>query len=279
MRAPAIRSPGGIAHRRLRRGFLVLGGALAIALPPACGGEDPERAAPESDPAAAAAAVHSALRDALPLPDLTTPAPATVPGPRFGLARVRDDARVRLRAAPGGRAITTLGDRTEFDSPRTVWIREIRGDWFGVPTPALGNGRLGWIRDDRTKLEVYQTQFWIRADRSARVLELRYGDRLLDTFPVTVGRPGSETPLGAYSITDALAGSGLGPWYGCCALALSGRQPNLPPGWFGGDRMAIHGTPGEVGGADSAGCLRTSDETMVSLFARVPLGTPVFVRA
>ena len=279
MRAPAIRTPGGIAHRRLRRGFLALGVVLAIALPSACGEDDPEPAAPESDPEAAAAAVVSALRAALPLPELTTPVPATVPGPRFGLARVREGALVRLRAAPGGRVITTLGDRTEFNSPRTLWIREIRGDWFGVPTPALGNGRLGWIRDDRTKLEVYQTQFWIQADRSARVLELRYGDRLLDRFPVTVGRPGSETPLGAYSITDALAGRSLGPWYGCCALALTGRQPNLPPGWFGGDRMAIHGTPGEVGGASSAGCLRTSDETRVSLFARVPLGTPVFVRA
>jgi len=32
-------------------------------------------------------------------------------------------------------------------------------------------------------------------------------------------------------------------------------------------------------GADSHGCLRASDPNMISLFARVPLGTPVFINA
>jgi len=59
----------------------------------------------------------------------------------------------------------------------------------------------------------------------------------------------------------------------------SGHQPNLPAGWIGGNRMAIHGTPGSIGGAISHGCLRASDPDMVSLFARVPLGTPVFIHA
>lgn len=31
--------------------------------------------------------------------------------------------------------------------------------------------------------------------------------------------------------------------YGCCVLALTGRQPNVPQGWKGGNRLAIHGTP------------------------------------
>lgn len=90
---------------------------------------------------------------------------------------------------------------------------------------------------------------------------------------------GSETPPGDYSVTDALAGPKLGPYYGCCVLAISGHQPNLPPGWIGGDRIAIHGTPGPVGGAASLGCLRATDADMVDLFALVPLGAPVFIRA
>ena len=72
---------------------------------------------------------------------------------------------------------------------------------------------------------------------------------------------------------------GVGPWYGCCVLALSGHQDNLPAGWIGGNRIAIHGTPGSVGGAESHGCLRASDPDMIALFARVPLGAPVFIRA
>ncbi len=83
---------------------------------------------------------------------------------------------------------------------------------------------------------------------------------------------------GDYAVTDGLVGRGLGPWYGCCLLALSGHQPNLPAGWIGGDRMAIHGTPGSIGGATSHGCLRASDANMISLIARVPLGAPVFIR-
>ena len=62
-------------------------------------------------------------------------------------------------------------------------------------------------------------------------------------------------------------------------LALSGHQPNLPPGWTGGNRLAIHGTnaPGTVGAAASAGCLRAGDADLRVLMARVPLGTPVFI--
>jgi lipoprotein-anchoring transpeptidase ErfK/SrfK len=110
-------------------------------------------------------------------------------------------------------------------------------------------------------------------------LELRFGKRLLDRFPVTVGSRTSPTPLGDYFVTDGLVGRGLGPWYGCCVLALSGHQNNLPSGWIGGNRIAIHGTPGSVGGAESHGCLRASDQDMISLFARVPLGTPVFIHS
>jgi lipoprotein-anchoring transpeptidase ErfK/SrfK len=94
---------------------------------------------------------------------------------------------------------------------------------------------------------------------------------------VTVGSKTSPTPLGKYAVTDGVDGRGLGPWYGCCILALSGHQNSLPAGWIGGNRIAIHGTPGSVGGADSHGCLRASDADMTSLFARVPLGTPVFI--
>jgi lipoprotein-anchoring transpeptidase ErfK/SrfK len=162
---------------------------------------------------------------------------------------------------------------------RVFWIERVHGPWFGVPAPEMPDGQLAWIRDDRFALDVSQTHFWIDADVSRQILELHYGDKVLDRFPVTVGSPTSPTPLGDYSVTDGLVGKGLGPWYGCCALALSGHQPNLPPGWIGGNRMAIHGTPGSIGGANSHGCLRASDPDMISLFARVPLGAPVFIHA
>ena len=187
--------------------------------------------------------------------------------------------RIALHATPGGRVLKQVGARTEFGSARVFWIERVSGAWFGVPTPDLPDGKLAWIRDDRFALEIAQTRFWITADVSRRLLSLHYGNRVLQRIRVTVGSPSTPTPLGNYSVTDGLVGRGLGPWYGCCVLALSGHQTNLPSGWIGGNRIAIHGTPGSVGGAESHGCLRASDPDMIALFARVPLGAPVFIRA
>jgi lipoprotein-anchoring transpeptidase ErfK/SrfK len=68
--------------------------------------------------------------------------------------------------------------------------------------------------------------------------------------------------------------------YGCCIVALSARQPNLPPGWAGGDRIAIHGTPHTetIGQAASTGCLRAADTDLRVLMRDVPVGAPVFIR-
>jgi L,D-transpeptidase catalytic domain len=220
-----------------------------------------------------------ALRASLPTPNVRLkPPPDPIGGPSFPLATVRPGHRVALRDSPGGRVVTRLGDRTEFGSMTVFWIERVRGPWLGVPAPELPDGQLGWIRDDRFALDISQTHFWITADVSQRRLTLHHGDRVLDRFPVSVGSPGSPTPLGDYAVTDGLVGRGLGPWYGCCVLALSGHQPNLPPGWIGGNRMAIHGTNASIGAANSHGCLRASDPDMISLFARVPLGAPVFIR-
>ena len=221
-----------------------------------------------------------AMRATVPLPAIQlNPPPDQIKGPSFPIATVRSGHRIALHDSPGGRVVARVGDRTDFGSIRVFWIEEVRGAWFGVPAPELPDGELAWIRDDRFALDVSQTHFWIDADVSSQRLELHHGDRLLDRFPITVGSPTSPTPLGDYSVTDGLVGKGLGPWYGCCALALSGHQPNLPPGWIGGNRMAIHGTPGAIGGATSHGCLRASDPDMISLFARVPLGAPVFIHS
>jgi hypothetical protein len=244
-------------------GFLALIAALAVAATSSSGNP-----------------VVEAFRASVPLPTVRLkPPPDRIGGPSFPLATVRPGHRIALRASPGGTVIARAGDRTEFGSRRVFWIQRVEDGWFGVPAPELPDGELAWIRDDRLALDVSQTHFWVTASVSGRELTLHHGNRILDRFPVSVGSPGSPTPLGDYSITDGVVGRGLGPWYGCCALALSGHQPNLPPGWIGGDRMAIHGTNASIGAANSHGCLRASDPDMISLFARVPIGAPVFIRA
>jgi hypothetical protein len=280
MRITPIARPGGrLGHRtQLALAGLVAAGALAGVL---LGGDDradPPRAPGDArDLTAALAALASGAGEAA-AEALTEPS-AEVRPPRYAIATVRDGEEVELRRTPGGKLLETLGDRTEFGSKRSFWIARVRGDWLGVPAAELPNGVLGWIRDDRSRLELFETRYSVVADVSLRALVLRHGNRVLERVPVTVGAPGSPTPPGAYAITDGLAGAGVGPYYGCCILALTGHQPNLPSDWLGGDRIAIHGTPGALGLAASAGCLRASDVDMVRLFARLPLGAPVFIVA
>jgi lipoprotein-anchoring transpeptidase ErfK/SrfK len=198
-------------------------------------------------------------------------------GTAFEIAHVRKGARVDLETEPGGPIVASLGDKTEFGSPVSLSVVATKPGWLGVTAPEIPNGELGWIARDPRKVDVYWTRWSIHADLAGRSLELRYGNQALNRFTVTVGGPGTETPPGRYGVTDGISFD-ESPYYGCCALALSGHQTReLPAGWIGGNRLAIHGTPGTVGNAESLGCIRATDETMRYLFSRVPLGTPVFI--
>jgi lipoprotein-anchoring transpeptidase ErfK/SrfK len=203
--------------------------------------------------------------------------PSAPPG--FGVVRVRSGHAARLYAKPNGRAIGTAGPRTQFGSQSVMSVVRREGRWLAVTTTAQGNGKLAWVRADSAALDRGRVRSAISVDLSRRTIELRRGKRLVKRVRVAVGRPGSTTPKGRFAVTDKLAGSRYGPYYGCCILALNGTQPNPPPGWHGGNRLAIHGTnaPGSIGRASSAGCLRASDADLRTLMRNVPLGTPVFV--
>lgn len=196
------------------------------------------------------------------------------------LVRVRSARALALRSAPGGSVIGRLAPRTEFGTRRVVLAARREGRWLGVMSEQTGNGRLGWIDGRADGLSRAGTDFSLRADLSRRRVELRHRGRVRAAIEVAVGRPGSPTPTGRFAVTDKLSGRGFGPYYGCCVLALSGRQANTPRGWRGGDRLAIHGTdaPRSLGAASSAGCLRANDRDLRALMRRVPVGTPVTIR-
>jgi L,D-transpeptidase catalytic domain len=207
--------------------------------------------------------------------DLAAERPA--PRPRR-LAVVRGS--VALREKPGGAAVVRVGSTTEFGSPRVLAVAARRGDWLGVVATERPNNRLGWVRRGNPALKLRRTGWSLHADLSGRTLTLRKHGRRVHRLTVAIGRPGSETPTGRFAVTDKLSGSNYGPYYGCCILALSGHQPKTPPGWTGGNRLAIHGTdtPSTIGMPASAGCLRASDSDLRPLMAKVPLGATVFIR-
>ena len=199
------------------------------------------------------------------------------PGIGHRIARVRAGKAVAVRAEPGGPLVKRLDARTAFGSPRVFSVLKRRGGWVAVATPATGDNTPGWVRVDTRKLRLGRVPDSIVVDLEDGRVRLRRHGRATRTFPVTIGAAGTSTPPGRFAVTDVIT-KGLNPVYGCCAVALSAHQPNLPPGWIGGDRVAIHGWTGPVGGSASGGCLRAGNDDMEKLIQSLPLGTPVTIR-
>lgn len=268
-------------------GTLVAAGLLALALLPVFASASPSLASGEGQPAEPA-------RPAAPPRPVPEPAPATplAPAPRpeaapvetqprakrYVTARVKAGA-VNLRSEPGGPIVTRLGQTTEFGSPRAFSVVERRGRWLGVVAPELGNGEVAWIDARASGVELDAIAMSVSIDLSRRMLVVKRGTEVVRRVTIGVGAPGTPTPIGRFAVTDKLPGSRYGSYYGCCILALSAKQPNLPSGWTGGDRIAVHGTddPWTIGQATSAGCPHASDADLRYLLRVLPLGTPVFI--
>ena len=187
------------------------------------------------------------------------------PDPGYLVAHVKPGHEVAVHSGPEGRVLASLGSETEFGSAQALSVvRERRGRWLAVTTPQLPNGKLGWVDARSGAFRYSRAPVEVEIDLSRRQLLLRRAGEVIRKVPVSVGRPGSSTPTGRFAITDKLPGARYSSAYGCCILALSGTQPNLPAGWTGGNRLAIHGTdaPSLVGQAVSAGCPRARDHDM-----------------
>ena len=212
--------------------------------------------------------------------------PVVVPSPSPGgrqlvrrlAGRVPPGTRILLRARPGGRVVARLGGRTEFGSPQTVSVAYREGGWLAVRSTALGNRAVGWVPAKRLRL--LHRLVTLEVDLSRRLLLVHERGKVVRRISVAVGAPDTPTPPGSFYVTDKLAGADFGSYYGCCILALSGRQPHLPRGWSGGDRLAIHGAPTATWGhAVSNGCLHADEPDLRFLMRVVPLGTAVHIHA
>ena len=189
------------------------------------------------------------------------------------VARVKPGRVVAVRGAPGGPVVARLSSRTEFGSPRTFAVTRA-GRGLRVITTELPNGRTGWLEAPGA-LRLSRTTVSLELDLSTRALRVRSGGRVVRRLTVGIGAPGTATPTGRFAITDKLRGSDYSAVYGCCILALSGHQTNLPRGWTGGDRLAIHG--GSTVGAVSTGCLHAATRDLVYLMRSVPLGAQITI--
>ena len=207
--------------------------------------------------------------------------PTARPKPAHVIAEVRPGHALALRSRPFGPVIARVGSRTQFGSPRALSVVAARhGRWLAVTEAGVGNNRVVWVDAKSGGLRYAHTRFELDLDLSSRSLIVRRNGTTVRRVSIGVGRPRSPTPTGTFAVTDKLNGGAYSAAYGCCILALSATQPNLPTGWTGGNRIAIHGTlsASDFGRAVSAGCPHASDADLRYLMRTVPLGTPVVIR-
>jgi len=185
---------------------------------------------------------------------------------------------VRAHPDPHARVVGTMPSGSKYyDVAITAWIEDVSPDgrWGRVEIPYVWPRREGWIalRD----LARRATAVEVRVDLSEHRITVTKSDRILFGMPAATGAPVSPTPPGEYFVTDRIAFSG--GYLGTFAFGISGIQPKLPPGWSGGNQLAIHGTndPSSIGRSASAGCLRVSERSLDRLKPLLQLGTPVIV--
>jgi hypothetical protein len=203
------------------------------------------------------------------------------PKPAHVIAEVEPGHALALHSRPFGPVLARVGSKTPFGSERALSVVAVRhGRWLAVTEAGVGNNRVVWVDAKSGGLRYARTRFELDIDLSGRTLVVRRNGVAVRRLSVGVGRAGSPTPTGTFAVTDKLNGGSYSASYGCCILALSATQPNLPAGWTGGNRIAIHGTlsAGDFGRAVSAGCVHASDSDLRYLMRNVPLGTPVVIR-
>jgi hypothetical protein len=195
----------------------------------------------------------------------------------YSTASIRKSAV--LYREPGGAKRLRITPKTEWGSARVLGVVSQRGEWLGVQAAELKNGEIAWIPRNRTTLDC--VSWSLHADLSKRTLQIRHNGRTIRKVRVAIGRKDNPTPKGRFTVTDRLQVTTAGSPYGCCVLALTGHQTNLPPYWPGGDRLAVHATNDEssIGEPVSLGCMRAESAEARWLINHVPLGSPIFIHA
>ena len=257
--------PGG-AGRSAREADPVTDGAEAF-------GDAADGSTPASSDASSG--VEEQQRDA---PAPSAPRPAEPTGSL--LVRVPRDMAVRADPRASSRVVGTLPDGSKYyDVAITAWVEEVSADgrWGRVEIPYVWPRRHGWI--PLRGLARHTTDVQVLVDLSEHRITVTRSGATVVAMPTAIGAAVSPTPPGEYFVTDRIPFSGGS--LGTFAFGMSNIQPSLPPGWSGGDQLAIHGTndPSSIGRSASAGCLRVGERSLDRLKPLLQLGTPVIVTA
>lgn len=132
---------------------------------------------------------------------------------------------------------------------------------------------------------IQEPPVWLEIKLSKRRVTVYRGNAVLKSYPIAVGKPGWETPVGTYSVRQMFRNP---TWVHPLkqGIEIPGGDPENPLGKFwigfwtdGKNWIGFHGTPnpGSVGQAASHGCVRMFNKDIEELFKKVSLGTAVKV--
>jgi lipoprotein-anchoring transpeptidase ErfK/SrfK len=140
--------------------------------------------------------------------------------------------------------------------------------------PGRPNSSSGWIRRGGTQQQV--TGWNIRINSANRHVYVYYYGHLTRNFLAVVGKPSTPTPTGQFFVEESIIMPLSDPG-GPFALALSARSNVLQEFDGGPGQIGIHGRVGlggDLGQAESHGCIRLDTADIDWLAARINPGTP-----
>jgi lipoprotein-anchoring transpeptidase ErfK/SrfK len=196
---------------------------------------------------------------------------------------------VRSSPSANGKVVALVKDTRPITGERTVLpvLRQTSGHnggtWLRVRLPGRVLGQsppppTGWIRVSNTVLRT--TAWHIVVELNARRLFLYRDGRPMRSFPAIVGKPSTPTRPGQYFVEENVRMPANDPG-APFALATSDRSNVLREFDGGPGQIAIHGLEhlgGQLGTAESHGCIRLADSAITWLAARIGPGVPVTIR-
>ena len=147
--------------------------------------------------------------------------------------------------------------------------------WLKVMLPGRPNGSTGWIHRGGTRKIL--TPWHIVVNTSAARVWVYFQGQVVRRFRAVVGKPSTPTPTGKFFVEETVTMPASTPG-GPFALALSARSNVLQEFDGGPGQIAIHGRNGlggDLGQAQSHGCMRLGTAAIDWLAARIGPGVPV----
>ncbi|GAB3985491.1 L,D-transpeptidase [Plantactinospora veratri] len=295
--ASAPTAASGRARRRIGAALAVLGGVLVLAVVvvneapgPRRTADQPPAAVDRFPPTPVAPATPPSAEPTLP----AAPPPANLPTIDYGPAPrgfPRDPApmstvrlgeglrpirRLAVYDAPGGRPRAFLAP-TISGVPVTVPIVARRAGWAALLLPSA-NRTIAWVPPGPWSTE--ELRDLVVVVRRTHRLHWYRDDRLVRSWPVSVGTSATPTPLGR---TFILGRSTLpGRIYADTAVFALGAvpdEPNSVPSGLRGAHIGLHAwyDPGQLGRDNSNGCIRIARKAQELLLAELSPGTELLV--